>query len=783
MAIIPVSTVLRNIPQTVNYTSTAEALVELSAFPSSSPILSASIEMAAMESPSFPVLVSLLASEADSDPRYLSNLSPAAHTALEQTDSEVQQRLEQIFALPTIQERPQLTSGTTTPTTATVPPIASEALDSLVPLLDQYGQTACQNHAIAQATCLEAPLPSMHQYLDMTNWSQSWQLVYKTTDLQSPGGVANPVAILPPAVNAPFTISGAVATAVQTIASPVLNDNICQQAANVPDPSQNDWIQPSACTNDAVSSALLSQLTLTSQSSTVQAYVSRSSGLEKGGLTVVGALGPRVTAPNTLLGFQEILAGEVSLGITMISQVVVPIAQIVLDQVISNISQSDTADEATASVETSTEVSQSESSVAKLEASEADAGTNLAGDLTLSPSLSESSVFASMGKETKAEASQMVTVEESDLTTDSKRAESEWALRPQAAGASALSAVVDGFLGQGNYVSAIDSSLISGQPLSTLSFLKTSLVTTLSVLDHISYLLPVLFPAFFNNASLMGIFSGAAFSYSLPLIPFVGEVAGGVVDTIDQAVGLVADTQNLIGLGESIGTGDMVHSYAPLDELRQTGSTSVAPLYQLVVPRSLYQVLNSRLTATAVIGQDQGSGATYTLDPASQVVNDIVGVGNVTQLNELHLAASGTAAISTPAYLGPIQFSVMTARLPVGQGPVSFALPSATSRDVTIAYEGNGTHLVTVQGTITNSIALSSDGHSGIVAFRISAPSVTSSTMPSLEGGFVFAATGPAAGQLVGLIEMTSGRLLTAVTGLGARYLFCQAEPTLCVQS
>jgi len=210
-------------------------------------------------------------------------------------------------------------------------------LTNAVPLLDQNGQSACQSHAIVDALCLAAPLPALGQYLDLTNWTESWQLVYRTADLETPGGVVSPISLLPPAVNAPPTIGGTVALSVQTLTTKALDGNICQQSAGVPNPSTNNWIPPAVCsegTLGALGSALLSELTLTAQSNTVQDYVDPA--LYRSPLTVVGSAGFDSNVPpasSAVMAQQEYIASAVCEDLTVLTEIVVPVIGLLVDQV------------------------------------------------------------------------------------------------------------------------------------------------------------------------------------------------------------------------------------------------------------------------------------------------------------------------------------------------------------------------------------------------------------------------------------------------------------------
>ena len=336
--IVPADNDLRNLPQTVDYTSTAAALVELSAFPTPSPLLSAVVQMAALSSPTLPALASVLRSEAATRADFLATLDTPERVALSATDSDVKNRVVTLFTnAPPQRLTDSVSAGASPPLVSNAdstaaPPllVAQDALNLAVPLPDQNGRSACQSHAIADALCLMDRIPPGNEYLQMNDWTQSWQLVYQSSDLATPGGAAVPFALLPPAVNAPITLSGALATTVQTIATPVLDRNMCEQASSMS--TANNWIEPTACGN--VGASLLSQLTLTSQSSLVQDYVPSGSPLLKAPLTVVGTLTPTTQLPITQTGFEEALAGEICLGLTMVSQVVLPVVQLILDEVI-----------------------------------------------------------------------------------------------------------------------------------------------------------------------------------------------------------------------------------------------------------------------------------------------------------------------------------------------------------------------------------------------------------------------------------------------------------------
>ena len=349
--------------------------------------------------------------------------------------------------------------------------------------------------------------------------------------------------------------------------------------------------------------------------------------------------------------------------------------------------------------------------------------------------------------------------------------------------------MVDGLLAQSNYLGVIDSAFVNNPSPSSSGFMDAAAQATSAVLSKIGDILPIIFPALGDPAALLGIAAGAALSYGLAFVP----VAGAVVDLVDEGIGFVADAQNVVDLTETLGESGTVHTFAPLDSLRQTGSTNVAPLFQLAIPRSTAGALSALgnpdeivpLTATVVVGADSESTSTYTIAPADQVANSEVGLFNLAQFQEGHFGASGTAAVPTPVSLfpAPVPFDVMEAKLPIGQGPVSFASSPTVGRQVRIRYLGEGVSLVdTAEATVAATIPLTNNNGDRVpVAMQLQLASGSNPPKALRQaGGLVYDDSGPNAGQLVGLVEDSVDGQYTALTGIGATYLFCQAEGKLC---
>jgi hypothetical protein len=954
MDVVPAATTLRNIPQTVSYVSTARALIEVSAFPSSAPVLSAMIQMAASSSPDLPALVSVLSTEANERPDFLVNLDGPEQTALAAADANVKSQLLATFSQPTsltstlantpaqflaTTAGPSQSNAPITQTPSEAPKVAQSLLTSSVPLLDQSGHTACESHSIQDALCLEAPIPSFDQYLNLTNWTESWELVYKTTDLQTPGGVVQPVGILPPAGNAPPSISGTISNVVQTLTTPVLDSDICHQAQGVTNPNTNNWIEPSACAGgDALGSALLSELTLTAQSATVQDYLS--SSLNQSGLTAVGSIGavPGPAATTSVMQTQEHIAGAVALGLTLVTNIVIPVFMLVLDAVLHASGKGDDSTEADPNQEA---INQGRSDAATLEGG---SGASVNIDEESQTALTAATKSVQGAVENIGDATELVVVGTSKgiqgalqgaseafsrVATKSQEAQAAFAMeaanaqaavkaasenvqsvlgqaaetspalakpflqRAQdvansaktqignaiqtasattraallsgisrisgtlagasesaaraldkgteqlemtmedavglmnqaiasasqkiqalidgsksgvqsvqsslseisqvlaghiATGEDAMSALMMGVLGdQGGFLNPVLTSLQGNQLTTNQAQLNSlSSAVLVAMFGQLKYLVPIVFPQLYNPAALAGLVAGVAFGF----IPVVGEISG----TIDRVSMIAGDVQTWVDLTQTLNSVPWVHSFPPPASNQLTGSTNIAPLYQVSVPHvsqsptslgSLRSLLGgTSITKTLVVAADS-SGDSFTIAPSGEVENSEVDVVNLSQLESLHLGLSGTAAVGPVVTMGQVPFRLMEARLPLGEGPATFA-PAPTGSpppggwSVAVTNEGNGLSSRTVAAHITNVISLNVGGAQGPVAMDISLDNASLPSKTSYVGGFVSFRGGPRDGQLVGLVGVQTRGQLTALTGVGALYLFCQAEGPVC---
>jgi hypothetical protein len=358
--------------------------------------------------------------------------------------------------------------------------------------------------------------------------------------------------------------------------------------------------------------------------------------------------------------------------------------------------------------------------------------------------------------------------------------------------AAGLTALVDGFLGQENYLEPVDRKWVDGE-FSAEDYGTLAIDSTALVISKLGYLLPIIFPAFFDPAALAGIVVGAVVSAGLAAIPVVGDA----IDLFDEAMGFVADVQNLADLTETLVRGPWIHQFKPVGELQRTGLKNVSPLYQVVIPRHLKDVLSSAIvpsyTATVVIGANPSTTSSYTVAPATSVSDSFVAVFNLSQLEELHLGASGSGAIYDASLDpdGAVRYAVLDSKLPVGEGPVTFADAPDIGQAVRIEAEGKGfatgtlgpgppgiplVGLKSMTGRVHDVIEL----EGGAVGLTIDVTSSTLDSATEYVGGLVYDDGGPHDGELVGLVQVQAGGRLTALTGIGALYLFCIAQPALC---
>ncbi len=278
-----------------------------------------------------------------------------------------------------------------------------------------------------------------------------------------------------------------------------------------------------------------------------------------------------------------------------------------------------------------------------------------------------------------------------------------------------------------------------------------------------------------QSGALLPLLANEAVSYGVGLTVSVALtevcVPCRVIDLIPTAVGVLQDLWELI---RTASIPDR-HDFPAIDTNYRQGTpmNQVATLFLGAVPSQVLAGGPTSIAAAAAAAKLTGHSPLFVTSvttvcprtvivPFNYVNGRVVGMLNLSNLADLHVAA-GWGNVDTTATLGgAVPFAVVDSQTPLGSGEASFADPPPPGSPVHVVDEGAGVHYRTFDGRISNAIPtgqplveeVSPDGGLHLAGNRG-------------VGGLVFAARGQTAGQLVGLAEAEQGGRLVVLTGPG----------------
>jgi hypothetical protein len=245
-----------------------------------------------------------------------------------------------------------------------------------------------------------------------------------------------------------------------------------------------------------------------------------------------------------------------------------------------------------------------------------------------------------------------------------------------------------------------------------------------------------------------------------------------VIDFASNALGFIQDA---VDLGETLTIPDR-HDFPAIDTNYRRGSTlaELPKLFLGAIPAEALARGVAGVASNALLSRITGQRGPFvtsitTVCPDTVIVPDayingrLVGILNVSNILQAHLAGGFGAIKETSSLGGAVPFAVVQSLTPLGAGGASFADPAAEGAPVHVTDEGAGLDYRSFDGRVSKQIPDSGDP---LVEYITPSRGTKLSDSRGV-GGFVFSTTGRDAGQLVGLAEDENNGQLVMLTGPG----------------